>query len=250
MSSKIKFSTSIFSDDLEVPADHCGSSLKAKNFVSDQYGLKLHPSNYYLRHNGLVLDDQMPLQAGQRYHACIRLLGGKGGFGSMLRAMGSQIEKTTNTESCRDLSGRRMRDVNNEKKVLEYMKNKAAMDQEKERKKLENLEKKLEKPKHFFSDPKYDEQCKKISDSVDDSIQAGLMAMKRRQEESKNASESKKLKKSIYDDLSSSSDDCSSSDEDDGEQKVYSTKSDDGAGCSNGGTTSHSEDDLKSNVSN
>jgi len=37
------------------------------------------------------------------------------GFGSMLRAIGAQIEKTTNHEACRDLSGRRMRDVNNEK---------------------------------------------------------------------------------------------------------------------------------------
>lgn len=38
------------------------------------------------------------------------------GFGSMLRAIGAQIEKTTNREACRDLIGRRMRDVNNEKK--------------------------------------------------------------------------------------------------------------------------------------
>jgi hypothetical protein len=45
-----------------------------------------------------------------------RLPGGKGGFGSMLRAIGAQIEKTTSREACRDLSGRRMRDVNDEKK--------------------------------------------------------------------------------------------------------------------------------------
>lgn len=36
----------------------------------------------------------------------------------MLRALGAQIEKTTNREACRDLSGRRMRDVNNEKKFV------------------------------------------------------------------------------------------------------------------------------------
>lgn len=46
------------------------------------------------------------------------LPGGKGGFGSMLRAIGAQIEKTTNREACRDLSGRRMRDVNDEKKYV------------------------------------------------------------------------------------------------------------------------------------
>lgn len=42
--------------------------------------------------------------------------GGKGGFGSMLRAIGAQIEKTTNREACRDLSGRRLRDINEEKR--------------------------------------------------------------------------------------------------------------------------------------
>ena len=36
----------------------------------------------------------------------------------MLRAIGAQIEKTTSREACRDLSGRRMRDVNNEKKFV------------------------------------------------------------------------------------------------------------------------------------
>ena len=86
----------------------------------------------------------------------ISLSGGKGGFGSMLRyelsfdkletwefsfalilssfikifpsicnihvyiaifrAIGAQIEKTTNREACRDLSGRRLRDINEEKR--------------------------------------------------------------------------------------------------------------------------------------
>ena len=42
------------------------------------------------------------------------------GFGSMLRALGVQIEKTTDREACRDLSGRRVRDINNEKKYNEF----------------------------------------------------------------------------------------------------------------------------------
>lgn len=41
---------------------------------------------------------------------CARLLGGKGGFGSQLRAAGGRMSsgKNTNTDSCRDLSGRRL----------------------------------------------------------------------------------------------------------------------------------------------
>jgi hypothetical protein len=41
---------------------------------------------------------------------CARLKGGKGGFGSQLRAAGGRMSagKATNTDSCRDLSGRRL----------------------------------------------------------------------------------------------------------------------------------------------
>lgn len=51
-----------------------------------------------------------------KIHVIPRVLGGKGGFGSMLRAIGAQIEKTTNREACRDLSGRRLRDINEEQR--------------------------------------------------------------------------------------------------------------------------------------
>lgn len=39
-----------------------------------------------------------------------RLLGGKGGFGSQLRAAGGRMssQKTSNNDSCRDLNGRRL----------------------------------------------------------------------------------------------------------------------------------------------
>lgn len=48
----------------------------------------------------------------------LRLHGGKGGFGSMLRAQGGRMnaQKTTNYEACRDLQGRRIRTVNEAKK--------------------------------------------------------------------------------------------------------------------------------------
>ena len=66
--------------------------------------------------NGKVVDKNSALRNEEVYYVVPRLLGGKGGFGSMLRAIGAQIEKTTSREACRDLSGRRIRDVNNEKK--------------------------------------------------------------------------------------------------------------------------------------
>lgn len=47
-----------------------------------------------------------------------QLLGGKGGFGSQLRAAGGRMssQKTSNNDSCRDLSGRRLSTVKEAKK--------------------------------------------------------------------------------------------------------------------------------------
>lgn len=52
------------------------------------------------------------------FNLSLRLLGGKGGFGSMLRAQGGRMnaQKTTNFEACRDLQGRRIRTVNEERR--------------------------------------------------------------------------------------------------------------------------------------
>lgn len=74
---------------------------------------------FFLTCNGVILANHSKLYSNQNdsfVHCHVRVPGGKGGFGSMLRAIGAQIEKTTNREACRDLSGRRMRDVNDEKK--------------------------------------------------------------------------------------------------------------------------------------
>lgn len=74
---------------------------------------------FFLTCNGVILENDSKLYNNQNdsfVHCHVRVPGGKGGFGSMLRAIGAQIEKTTNREACRDLSGRRMRDVNDEKK--------------------------------------------------------------------------------------------------------------------------------------
>jgi len=52
----------------------------------------------------------------------VRLVGGKGGFGALLRGAGAKAgaKKTTNYDDCRDLTGRRIRHVKNEKKLSEW----------------------------------------------------------------------------------------------------------------------------------
>merc|ERR1719350_993430 len=75
----------------------------------------------------------------------LALPGGKGGFGSLLRSIGAQIEKTTNHEAMRDLSGRRQRDINNEQRLKEYVAKKA----DRQREELEKKEAKLQKLKRL-----------------------------------------------------------------------------------------------------
>ena len=52
-----------------------------------------------------------------------RLLGGKGGFGSQLRAAGGRMssQKTSNNDSCRDLSGRRLSTIKEAKQYVSIL---------------------------------------------------------------------------------------------------------------------------------
>jgi uncharacterized membrane protein YgcG len=82
-------------------------------------------------YDAAVLD---PMQlAAMPVRVALRLTGGKGGFGAMLRTAGAKGIKTTNFDACRDLNGRRLRHVNSEQKLREW----EAQAAERERKKQE-----------------------------------------------------------------------------------------------------------------
>ncbi len=93
----------------------------------------------------------------------------------MLRAIGAQIEKTTNREACRDLSGRRLRDINEEKKLknwIEKKKNEEKEDpEEKFQKKIGKL---LAAPKKEFKDSGYEEARANLLENVSDSVEQGF----------------------------------------------------------------------------
>ncbi|KAF6073677.1 SDE2 telomere maintenance-like protein [Phyllostomus discolor] len=94
----------------------------------------------------------------------------------MLRALGAQIEKTTNREACRDLSGRRLRDVNHEKAMAEWVKQQAEREAEKEQQRLERLQRKLAEPRHCFTSPGYLQQCHEMAERLEDSVLKGMQA--------------------------------------------------------------------------
>ncbi|KAH7884551.1 telomere stability and silencing-domain-containing protein [Phlebopus sp. FC_14] len=124
-----------------------------------------------------------------------RLRGGKGGFGSQLRAAGGRMssQKTSNNDSCRDLSGRRLSTIKTAKRLVDYMENeeerkKAAA--EAKRAKLESLEKKIASAstepeavagkKHRFDDTEYLEESREIVDNVKSAVSAGLLKKKKK----------------------------------------------------------------------
>ncbi|NXH49989.1 SDE2 regulator, partial [Dicaeum eximium] len=131
----------------------------------------------YVKCNGQLANDEDELQSGVVYSLEPRLCGGKGGFGSMLRALGAQIEKTTNREACRDLSGRRLRDVNHEKAMAEWVKKQAEREAEKEQRRLERLQRKLAEPRHAFADPEYERQYREMAERQEESLRIGLQVI-------------------------------------------------------------------------
>lgn len=129
-----------------------------------------------LSKNGIKIQSNSIIQNGQEIQICPTVLGGKGGFGSLLRAFGKQMQQSTNREACRDLTGRRIRHVKNEEKLKEFMQNQEEIAREKEEKKQEKIEKKkqklenMEQSHHLFVDPKYDQQKEKIANDLEEAI--------------------------------------------------------------------------------
>ncbi|KAF8896528.1 telomere stability and silencing-domain-containing protein [Infundibulicybe gibba] len=135
------------------------------------------------------------------------LLGGKGGFGSQLRAAGGRMssQKTSNNDSCRDLTGRRLSTIKEAKKLAEYLEaepERLAAKAEAQKTKLEALERKLgiEPPsasngasgssskdpptlagkKHRFEDTEYIEQSRELVDSVKSAVSLALLKKKKK----------------------------------------------------------------------
>ncbi|KAH6789295.1 hypothetical protein C2S51_004301 [Perilla frutescens var. frutescens] len=140
-------------------------------------------------------------------HLSLRLRGGKGGFGSLLRGAATKAgqKKTNNFDACRDMSGRRLRHVNAEKKLEEWR-------AEAEERKLEKmadefLKKKAKEIKKSGKGnggdgaekyvAKYREDSEKCREDVERSVREsvkGLMSSKRKSKSEGNEAGSKRFK--------------------------------------------------------
>ncbi|XP_015888769.2 uncharacterized protein LOC107423674 [Ziziphus jujuba] len=130
----------------------------------------------------------------------LRLRGGKGGFGSLLRGAATKAgqKKTSNFDACRDMSGRRLRHVNAEKRLEEW---KAEEEERRLEKNAEEFLKKMaKKGKKGAGDgeaekyvAKYRQESERCVSEVLDSVRDAVNG-KRKGGSAVKASESKKLK--------------------------------------------------------
>lgn len=164
----------------------------------------LNTADFYLLYNGRILHGTDTIEDGN-VHIIPRLVGGKGGFGSMLRAIGAQIEKTTNREACRDLSGRRLRDINEEKRLKNWIAQQAEREQEAAERRQKKLERLCLEPKHEFKDKKYEEERSVLTEKVCDAVEQGFKAssssgndLKRKQDSKEMSSKPKKKKTCLW----------------------------------------------------
>ncbi|CAI9292089.1 unnamed protein product [Lactuca saligna] len=196
--------------------------------------------------NGKTLFDDGVLYHGNSapstVHLLLRLRGGKGGFGSLLRGAATKAgqKKTNNFDACRDMSGRRLRHVNAEKKMEEWL----AEEKERKLEKVaeEFIKKKVKTVKKAGGGDgaekyveKYRKDSAKCMEDVDKSVRESLAGGFRKSKrtvagidvEDGSGSKSKKLKiwmgKRKVDDSESDSDEMDEEDSDDENEKSVVT---------------------------
>ncbi|KAL7083131.1 hypothetical protein ACP275_14G143000 [Erythranthe tilingii] len=201
--------------------------------IHDEQTLKLDQTRAHL---GLseTLDPNFSTQFPVVVHLLLRLRGGKGGFGSLLRGAATKAgqKKTNNFDACRDMNGRRLRHVNAEKKLEEWRAEAEERNLEKMadayiKKKTKELVKSGKSNGGSSADKyvaKYREDSAKCMEEVKRSVMEsvkGFESSKRKSGAEGNGSDSKRLKiwygKRKLDD--SDSEDYSDDDEQEGEDQ-------------------------------
>lgn len=148
------------------------------------------------------------LENNSQIDILIPLLGGKGGFGSLLRAIGAQIEKTTNRDACRDLSGRRLRDIKREEELKKLIALQERLIEERKRRRLEKLEKlkkkndtsstsaSIQELVAMFDDHEYNKRRLELGDIIEAAVDKGIINFKKRQQSETEISTNERNKKS------------------------------------------------------
>ncbi|ORY03529.1 hypothetical protein K493DRAFT_297416 [Basidiobolus meristosporus CBS 931.73] len=141
-----------------------------------------------LTFGGLPLDEDYVIESNNTHPTTLKvqvaLAGGKGGFGSMLRAQGGRMssKKTTNYDSCRDLSGTRLKTIKAAKRIADY----AELEEQREREKNERINRKIEEAlkerpvkKIRFDDPEFLQESQDLIEEVKSAVSEVMKSKKK-----------------------------------------------------------------------
>lgn len=179
--------------------------------------------------------------------ALLRLRGGKGGFGSLLRGAASKAgqKKTSNFDACRDINGRRLRHVNAERRLEEWKAE--AGDRQLEKLAEDFLKKKAKEAGRggvrAAEVDKYLEKYRKDAESCVNAVEESVRASLGKRKALPKPRDAKKLKiwmgkKKVADDDSDSESDSDVDDDEDADAKPTAL---DDENCSNGSNKSEDE---------
>merc|ERR1711937_522350 len=171
-------------------------------------------TEFYLTSGGKRLNSWNDVNSNDLVQVHFKLFGGKGGFGSLLRAIGSQI-RTTDKGSCRNLDGQRMRTLDDAKKLEEARKRKADKDAElahaREIKKKKQMEEVVQNAaghhggKHFYEDEAFVKSKKKTTDDTKVAVTLAAQKLAKEAEAKRKAEEEARRKREEEGESSSSS---------------------------------------------
>lgn len=190
----------VYLDNLPIQYSNCPDVSSLKREITQKYGIPI--PDLYVSINGKLVSDETNIENNQNVvRICTKIIGGKGGFGSMLRAIGAQIEKTTNREACRDLSGRRLRDINEEKRLRKWLEGQEEREREIAERKQKKIERLIAEPKiNVDLSPVYEKERQELPERVSSAVEAGWEAagtsesgLKRKIIEEKSKAKKKKL---------------------------------------------------------
>jgi len=174
---------------------------QVKTRIEQLEGISVHDQR--LIQNSKELSNSCEIHSSDhvQLRLALRILGGKGGFGALLRGAGAKAgsKKNTNFDDCRDLSGRRIKDVRAEKEVLEWY---AA---QKEKRDTPETEEKLEpkEPAFTFNSSGYINQLKETQDNISLSVEQGIKeSMKfkeiKAKQEAERSTQPKKKRRTVW----------------------------------------------------
>ena len=180
-----------------------------KTFQSLYLELNLDENNTYFISEGKILKNNLSIidYDNKIIEVRTRLKGGKGGFGSSLRLQQATKKQTKNFDACRDLQGRRLRKVNQERQLNEWRMKKAEEDKllkkyiEGYNTNEEDLFKKIMNEKRSFDaikkNQKFYEDNENLKYNIKKSIKIYLNKKRERNDKEKNDENKIKKKKKL-----------------------------------------------------